>query len=1666
MFEGTGVSERLLLTRRVAIEAAGWGSDPGWEARINKNVTVSFQVSQRKEGDVAVMAEECRRDPGMMGHRAAPESTQDIAHLLAGIFKDLCATDVVEKVADPGGGRATTPSRHLEGLLQVELEVGRQVRDEDVEKHAIQVLDMKDFAPAAVLRRPGEAFSQLNLLLDGAAPSILEGGGSSATPSTEGLTAPSKTPHGRNNRPPQRPARLPKLAEGVCVRQTPAEHMLREQSDFLPALAHCGGKSGTSPTKKVEKGVNGKKVLLKGSIPEEPVPVFLASPPFVVFSDYAVGQVYETTVEMQNVTAASQYLRVIPPATPYFSISLGKFPGEGGVVAPGMSCRYKVRFTPDSLSNFEDVLVVETQSPYPLIVPIEAWRPPPVLTLARVLDCGHCLVGGVKNVEFHCRNEGLGSGTFCILPKKLWPATNFQSVVETSFVEQPPFRITPSLFDLLPGQATVIEVAFFPASPQSFVEVFSIVCDNCQVKDITLQGVGETVTLQLVSVSDGEDYPLPGEVCDPAVDHLVRFGLTNPNCTLQKQLVIRNDTHLKLPFCWQVVKPNLSLPWRAGKEPESAEAEYRLEADGVFDVRPGEGVLQPHQDHEFLLTYHPLQLKDYHSVCHLSLRDIRDLPVGSDTDDTALHRCQVAGVSDVVAMAIELKGSTKPHLVLLEPHAIHFPGENFVGIPIRGRFKMWNLSESKIHFRWDRISDFCVLQVKPLMGEIKTREYRDLEVLLTATRCGPLERSLQCHVESHCRPITLKVQAAFKGPKLTISVPSLDLGLIQLGDQVRSTVHIVNQSRLEASWTLQECDTVDPALESQVTVEPCQGVLPMLTSCSVDVLFKPMERQHFDTVLELAVQNGTGCRLSVTADVQSPQACLLNCELLFTELYVGVPTGGSTTIFNQTLLPVHFAWKEQLWGSQASSCTVSFTPRSGILSANSKLEIVVQFTAHSDVELTEVAGVCEVKGMEDPLVLSFFCKAKNLDVSFSLHPDCPEAADQDQSQLVLDFGDDVWLEREVTRQLAITNRTAIAAPFSVRAEDFAPPHLPPVPPTGDGEQLQQWTSDLRPLPSGLAEKVEKKAKQEFASGLLAHGKGATFFVEPACGTLGPFETQTISITAFTNMWGKYRDRLLCKVGNLEMVFIPMKMEVRGCPLSFQTTGPQVENETQSPVLRFGTHISGGDTVSRSLRLNNPSPFNIYLDWETFNQVKGDKKLLDLIVTYKEAGFPQKDADGNEVFDTLLDPSTSPTSISRDTSSSGGKDSLLSSETASEEHKGINGDPAEDSHCTSVQKLISLYIRPHEGVASDFPYCVTPQKMMVPAGGSSTVHVSFTPQNLSGTTNSAVHLGFALGFLSLGGSGHAAKVERPQSYELPPLKLGLEACVKTPLLSVDMDEEEEALEFLAVASDLLPKDQQKVRLLAVTRTVCLRNTLEMPLYFRLSTQQPFSVLEPQPAGAGKGRLGAREEPRFLVLQPRCCMRASDRVKVAFRSSLSLLTYVSRPSERLPPAVRLLRRGNGERRLCFKNRLLVEHSNGGMQTVPLCAYLVLPTLHLAVSSLDFGICYVGQNYTKEVFLYNKGESGSCWTATVEGNEGAESFTVAPKCGCLNPFEFTTTSCRTPLQISFTPSDTQKVSATVTVKGILGEVPLSLCVRGQGSFDEKFASQEIEAGMKTEG
>ncbi|XP_037829185.1 deleted in lung and esophageal cancer protein 1 isoform X2 [Kryptolebias marmoratus] len=1390
---------------------------------------------------------------------------------------------------------------------------------------------------------------------------------------------------------------------------------------FLPALAHQGPKARPKRERKASEDP-------RNSPADERAPVFQAKPQVIIFSDYAVGQVYESTLELTNVTNASCHVRVVPPATPYFSIGLGRFPGDGGVVAPGLSCRYTLRFTPDSLGNYEDFVVVESPAAPQLLVPVEAWRPPPILTLPRVLDCGNCLVGGVKFVEFRCQNVGLSSGSFYVAPKDQWPNSNLRSVSRTYFSEQPPFAVGPSLLVLQPGEVAAVEVVFFPTAAEKSRRLFTVVCDNCQVKDISIEGEGHIAAPELVRVS-GQNEPLQvGEVHDLTAGHFVRFGPCSPHSVQRKTLVVRNNIHLELPFYWQIMKPNLH-PVLPGEAPESSHIHFHPAADDVFHISPASGVLGPGQDHEFHLTFSPKELEDYHSVCHLVLIDVPQL-LPEPSESSFLQLLQTGyKVRDVVTMEIEVKGSTEPYHILLEPYAVVIPGEISMGAAIRRPFKMWNHSKQFASFQWEKLENSCyTMEVEPSAGRIEN-ECFDFDLILTGRKPEKVETALICNIQHHHQPVILPVEVSFKGPTVTVSVPSVDFGLVRFGNQARTSLLLTNTTQLESFWTLEEkLHQPQDHRDTQIFVEPQRGALPPLASCDVELVFRPRFCQQLETELELTVEDGTGCHVWVRADVQSPRVCFLNSELVLSELYFGVPAKGSVTLFNQTLLPSRFSWAAELRGKQAPLCAASFEPSSGTLGPNESTEITVNLTAHADSELTEVAALCDVQGMNLPLVLAILAsQPKKLCVSYSLPSDGPLRHDHNPSALALDFGD-VTLKRAVTKQLLITNQTAIPAPFTIEAEYFTCHVLTP--------EKRSARHD-KPLHSSQAEKAEAKAREEFVRSLLADGKGAAFRVLPESGLLGPFETLTVDVTAYNDMWGEYTDHLVCKVGELEPVGVLMMMTVKGCPLYFQMTGPAADDQFQGPVIHFGARMSGGDAVSRLLRINNPTMFDIRMDWETYNTDQNDRKLVDVLVSYGEH-FPLKDADGNELLggapglfgETMRERRRTPPSDGTSATDVAKREFVTEDEREEREESCLCRPPAK-------KNLISVHIRPHLGDLSDSPYCVTPRQTVIPAKSSGNVRVSFTPLTLSPSDGVSTCAGLALGFMSLDSETAVCipgKVRRARGLDLEPVRVDLQAAVQPVVLLVQMDEYDGVLEFNASAGDLLraESDEEPVaREFAVQRSVRLMNATETPLRFRLETQPPFSVLKPQAS---------------LVLHPHRAMQ----VKLAFHCSLRLLDHTDQAEGGVSPGARLIHTESGQEKLRFQQNLLIHYSNSSPQTVPLSAYLDLPALSLSADSLSFGFCYVGQTQTREIDLHSHG-AHTYWKALTKADEGdPRVFRVTPDSGLLRPEKPPGVTCSQRLQVSFTPSGDGEFKAVVVFQSPLVKTPLTLQLQGSGSSD----------------
>nr|XP_058933220.1 deleted in lung and esophageal cancer protein 1 isoform X7 [Kogia breviceps] len=1242
---------------------------------------------------------------------------------------------------------------------------------------------------------------------------------------------------------------------------------------FFPPNTPFGGKSLLFPPKKPAPIGEFQDGELEESCAD--TPVFLAKPSIAFFTDYEIGPVYEMVISLQNTTSTSRHLRVLPPSTPYFSLGSGMFPGKGGMVAPGMTCQYTVQFFPDCLGDFDDFILVETQSVHTLLIPLQARRPPPVLTLSPVLDCGYCLIGGMKMTRFICKNVGFSVGRFCIMPKKSWPPPSFRAVATIGFVEQPPFGILPSVFELAPGQAVFMQVLFLPTSLGKAEQTFIIVCDNCQIKELVTTGIGQLVALDLVYVSGEKSQPEPGELTDLTAQHFIRFEPENLQSTASKLLIIRNTTHVELAFHWQIVKPNLrSLMPGETYSPDSIQSHPDRET--AFSIAPDTGALEPHTDHEFLLSFSPREPGDFHSVLQMVLEEVPE-PMSLDLKTP---KDPPYSVDDVIVLEIEVKGSVEPFQVLLEPYALIIPGENYVGMNVKKDFKMWNNSKSAIRYAWGRISDCHIIEVEPCTGTIEPNEVEDFQLNFTGGVPGPTSQNLLCEIKDSPSPVVLHVEAAFKGPALVIDVSALQFGLLRLGQRATNSIQIRNVSQLPATWSMKEsrvCLQERQESVSPFVIEPSSGQVQPLGECRVSITLEARHCQCLQTVLKLEVVNGICSHLPVYAEVQEPYVYLRSSQVEVTNLYMGVPTKTPVTLINGTLLPTQFHWgKDELMG---------------------------------------LALPCNVSGMKEPLVLGISGKPRGLQVAIAI-----SAEDSDSSvastelwpghpeRLHLDFGSAVPLRTRVDRQLILTNCSPIQTHFTLKFEYFGSP----------ADSLRQKPSlpDMPPALLKMArmrELLAKREQLEFMESMLSHGKGAAFFPHLSQGVLGAHQQLGIDLTACANMWGEYWDSLICTVGDLPPAVIPVHMVVVGCPISSHRTTHYTTDQIQKePIVRFGTRVSGGDTVTRILRLSNSSPCDIRLDWETYTPEDREDRLLELLVSYGPP-FPLRDQAGND----LLCPETPESSSSFWSPSP--SDVSKSGREAAQSAEG-------SSRASASQEIISVTLQGREGVPCDQLFSISPKQVVVPAGGSSTIRISFTPVVL--------------------GPDVLHKVE----------------CTGSALGSMSLDDE--------VLSELV-----------TTHHLKLTNTTEIPHYFRLLVSRPFSVSQdgvsrshraPGPSWKQECKEGTAAASKQLALYPQENML----VNVSFSLSPELLSYQKLPTDQVLPGVDIQQSASGEKQMVFTQNLLLQYSNQTTQVVPLRAVVAMPELQLSTSWVDFGTCFVNQGRVREVYLMNLSGSRSYW------------------------------------------------------------------------------------------
>ncbi|KAJ3290576.1 Deleted in lung and esophageal cancer protein 1 [Borealophlyctis nickersoniae] len=828
----------------------------------------------------------------------------------------------------------------------------------------------------------------------------------------------------------------------------------------------------------------------------------VAIPSAVMFTDYVPHQTYSKILTIKNATTTSHRFRLSTEApyiySSYFSFELVHSPErDGGLVAPGMSCRYRVSFTPDSLANFEQMLMVSTEVGDQFKVPVVARREPPVLTVPDILHCGPCRAGFVtarvwdySNIggpgRFLIMNEGSQAEPYEMFEKMQWGHTRRP-------VRQGPFEIFPSFFSLQAGAKGQLIVQYSPEKieDEAVAEridqaVVRIACDNLQILELPIVGVAQRpqVNICRLQLDDGSIVHKDDIHREDVFDLVLSYGAQNPQAMSLCLLTVKNDTLLHLPFKWVL----FDNPGQGGQE----EMDASLESVESIQVEPANGKLAPNTETTFEIIFSPETVKLYDVVARLVLlQDEKpvDMVQLHENEDTA----EVDASDMGPALQIRCTGRGIPYDVTVRPSILSVPGTLYTGTSYTTRLRLTNNSVSRVACDWS-IENVNENTLEIAMSEtnctIEPRSSISVEMRCTGYFPGAVDGALICRTAHGLGPelrVPLTATVDVYPNSLFFGTDLVDFGLIPLGGSKTVNVPLVNNSGVRMRWKVHghKRTPTDADRDCYLMYEPSSGVIESGERVNISVTFVPVWYQSFRGILECDIVDDDSGRIptleweddeeergerdlggaqmerivaitavDVRAEVQTPHLVIIN-PLNNLTAYAKVPFRCSLLVRNATLLPASFVWKPV----NNNDHQVVFRPAKGTLNGGKDIKIEVETTCFNGmVEHGGFVGA-ELNVVVKPMDVTFQIEWVPEGMSRTGSQSKPGSSSSSRpvrsassvssggsrigsatgrrSRLKFDFGSECHIFANTVRTLVIRNHSAVASPYRIWVEKFA-----------------------------------------------------------------------------------------------------------------------------------------------------------------------------------------------------------------------------------------------------------------------------------------------------------------------------------------------------------------------------------------------------------------------------------------------------------------------------------------------------------------------------------------------------------------------------------------------------------------------------------------------------
>ncbi|KAH6597301.1 hypothetical protein BASA61_003196 [Batrachochytrium salamandrivorans] len=993
----------------------------------------------------------------------------------------------------------------------------------------------------------------------------------------------------------------------------------------------------------------------------------IAEPSTIYFKEYTPYCTYKKTLTIRNSGQIACRFRVNtrPPYTysKFFSCKLTKCPiDKEGLVAPGLSCEYTISFTPNSYANFYHTLCVSTEMGKSFEVNIVAKRTPPDLTLPSILNCGPCRKDSIKLKSWDFCNKG-GAGRFKIIgpDEDLDPFTVFDKIgvngnCDTEILRIGCFEIYPSYFSLDHDESSQITVRYLPSDAHTLPNntmhqehhdsglvsrndrvVLRVVCDNCQTLELPVTGIAEIPKVQIVQIEKhtGEIVTHDKIDSDQRFDLIHNFGDQNPHGVSSMTIVVRNLTHLKLPFKWEHCD---------NQDERDSFLVEKTKPNASFNITNAKGWLKANGETTFTIEFTPESVRPFDVMAEFLL--LNDTHAKESSNN---RLCTLGGPGEEKLLMLRLMGTGVSYKVQLDTHLLYLPKILRSGEQYRGRLQITNYSVWKLPFEWMLEGIDC--RVLDIMfsgrdGVVPPQSCSYIDMVIIGGFPSTIMGTLVCITANGTGPtlrIPICVTVGLEISSLVFDMDVIDFGLLALGEKKFMKVPLVNNSPMTIVYELsaQKQDCVGDEINSYLMCTPSKGVIAAKSTRMIDLTFIPTWYQQLRGVLECRVHAlwfpeldpiylhnhdiqtmpfVVASAIEMISTVQTPRIEILDPHTCFS-CFCNVPVKIRFTLKNQTMLPTKYEWHPV----NKDEYSVKFSPRDGELAGGKMVEIQIELEfhvvgTHNNLELFGVVdGMVENRGQ---LCTSMDVHVNPLEVSFRIvevdkevdahavikHTRKPQLFPNRSAYLIFDFGATCPIFETRERTITIQNHSAMSSPFKFWLEKYHPStqidsliddlgqEILDSGISNDEKKVKYDPQDIHITPKPLLLSPTKVHKIGFNSKsgqgyidnikrvrhmiqrmktLLADGRGAAFHASPAQGIIQPWGKVKVRITSYNNLVGLYEDFLWCEIGNWVKRKIPVRLGVVGTPVRFY--GPQLvakrqDNTNEADRVNFGARV--------------------------------------------------------------------------------------------------------------------------------------------------------------------------------------------------------------------------------------------------------------------------------------------------------------------------------------------------------------------------------------------------------------------------------------------------------------------------------------------------------------